>query len=87
MTREGIAVGNSGGWPTPSVYVQWKGTDVCLDFHCICGADEHVDGDFVYGIRCTACGRVYTMPDTLVLVEGEPASGIVVDVPQGASHD
>jgi hypothetical protein len=68
--------------------MQWKGTDVCLDFHCICGADEHVHGDFVYGIRCTACGRVYTMPDTLILREGELDNDIVVDVPQaGVDRD
>ena len=26
------------GQPNPRAYVQWKGTDVCMDFHCDCGA-------------------------------------------------
>lgn len=69
------------GWPLPSVFVQWKGTEVCLDFHCLCGKGGHFHGDFAYGLRCRFCQRVYTMPETLTLIEGEPANEIVQDVP------
>lgn len=46
----------------PYSFMQWKGTDVCMDFHCLCGAHHHVDGMFVYAIRCMPCGRLYEMP-------------------------
>ena len=33
----------------PYAYIQWKGTDVCLDVHCTCGAELlHYDGYFAY---------------------------------------
>ncbi len=57
---------------TPEVFLQWKGTDVCLDFRCACGEGGHFDGYFAYHLRCTNCGRVYTMPSTVVLSEVEP---------------
>lgn len=53
----------------PHVWVQWKGTDVCLDFVCECGAYDHIDGFFIYRILCVACGRVYSLPETLPLVQ------------------
>jgi hypothetical protein len=68
------------GWPVPSVFMQWKGTDLCADFHCTCGAHGHVHGDFVYGIRCSSCAAVFIMPHTLALALGEPDSDIVRDV-------
>ncbi len=36
----------AGGW------IQWKGTDVCIDLHCVCGNNGHVDGDFMYEVQC-----------------------------------
>jgi hypothetical protein len=45
-------------------YLQWKGTSACIDFRCRCGLDGHIDGDFVYFVRCPACNTLYTMPDT-----------------------
>lgn len=64
----------------PSLFIQWKGTDACLDFHCLCGKDGHYDGLFAYGLRCSHCKRVYTLPDTLTLVEGAPGNDIVQNV-------
>lgn len=55
----------------PNVFVQWKGTDVCLDFHCECGYDGHFDGLFCYGLRCGRCGKTWTMPHTFGLVANE----------------
>ena len=47
----------------PEVYVslQWKGTDACMDFRCKCGAHHHLDDEFIYGVKCLNCGRVYRM--------------------------
>jgi len=57
------------GDPATSVFVQWKGTDVCLDFHCVCGMHGHVEGRFAYYLHCTSCGRTFEMPHTFALVE------------------
>lgn len=53
----------------PTVYIQYKGTDICLDLHCECGAEDfgHFDGYFAYAIECHACGRKYDMPQTVRL--------------------
>ncbi len=42
-------------------FIQWKGTDVCIDLYCECGEHHHFDGEFLYGWKCLACGRCYTM--------------------------
>jgi hypothetical protein len=44
---------------TPHCWIQWKGTDVCCDFKCLCGYHGHFDGDFFYFTQCPACSRVY----------------------------
>jgi hypothetical protein len=43
----------------PYLWIQWKGTDVCCDIHCACGAHTHYDGEFFYFFRCPACGQVW----------------------------
>jgi hypothetical protein len=43
------------------MFIQWKGTNVCLDFWCPCGAGGHYDGDFAYHLMCPSCGQVYEM--------------------------
>jgi hypothetical protein len=43
-------------------FIQWKGTDVCMDFHCDCGAHCHFDGDFAYVVKCQHCGTAWEMP-------------------------
>ena len=48
-------------------FIQWKGTDVCLDFHCECGTHAHFDGDFAYVIVCPACGAEWEQPATIPL--------------------
>lgn len=72
-TPAGVPI--AGGWPVPSGHVQWKGTDVCLDFHCLCGAYGHVDDYFVYRVECGGCGRRYAVPDTLMLMPLERDPG------------
>jgi len=46
----------------PYAFIQWKGTDVCMDFHCECGEHNHFDGDFAYVVQCAACGQEWEMP-------------------------
>lgn len=55
----------------PSAWIQWKGTEVCMDIHCICGHLGHVDGEFAYHVQCTECGRVYFCNGHIQLIEME----------------
>ena len=43
----------------PHGWIQWKGTDVCIDIHCTCGESTHIDGDFMYHIQCPHCKQIY----------------------------
>jgi len=43
-------------------FVQWKGTDVCMDFNCECGDFGHLDTMFAYFVKCQSCGTVWEMP-------------------------
>lgn len=58
-------------WPQrgPHSWVQWKGSEVCMDVHCACGVHGHVDASFVYALKCLACGRVYFVNPYVELVE------------------
>jgi hypothetical protein len=47
--------------PLPSAFIQWKGTDVCMDCFCLCGRGFHVDAEFAYAVKCPHCGRTYEM--------------------------
>jgi hypothetical protein len=69
LTAEIIEAGFKGtdgatptGWVQPSAFIQWKGTDVCMDFHCECGAFCHFDGDFCYVVQCPHCNTKWEMP-------------------------
>ncbi len=43
----------------PHGWIQWKGTDVCMDIHCECGCLSHIDADFLYHVKCPECKQVY----------------------------
>jgi hypothetical protein len=43
------------------VFVQWKGTHVCIDFYCPCGEHGHFDGYFAYSVQCPSCGALYDL--------------------------
>lgn len=45
----------------PYSYIQWKGTNVCMDCYCLCGKQFHIDADFAYAVKCPHCGQVYEM--------------------------
>jgi len=55
-----------------SAYIQWKGTSVCMDVHCVCGAHGHIDDEFAYYYECSKCGRVFSVGSTVRLYELDP---------------
>ena len=55
-------------------FIQWKGTTVCMDFHCPCGSHGHIDAGFAYFIECGSCGRCFEL-------------GTAVDVREVAADD
>ena len=64
----------------PHGFIQWKGTDVCMDFYCKCGHLSHIDGDFAYFVKCPKCETVYMCNAHIELVEleQEPESCVIV---------
>jgi len=46
---------------SPHGWLQWKGTDACIDFHCKCGSHLHADNICMYFIRCGKCGQAYAL--------------------------
>lgn len=60
----------------PFGWIQWKGTAVCMDVHCLCGEFTHIDAEFCYHIKCKCCGRVYEVDGhvRLNLLDFEPES-------------
>lgn len=65
---------NAPDQPVPAARVQWKGTDVCFDFDCECGAFGHFDGYNAYFVKCGTCDKVYEMPYALPLQK--PRDGV-----------
>lgn len=68
-------VHRSGEYPVPVQrhmgrgWIQWKGTDVCCDVHCYCGALLHVDGEFAYVVECPHCKRQLWLDGHIEVVE------------------
>lgn len=65
-------------------FIQWKGTEVCMDIYCPCDPNEprHVDAAFAYFVRCDNCGAVYevgTQVKLRRLAEGEEPTGHPVE--------
>ena len=55
--------GDAHGW------IQWKGTDVCIDLHCKCGYHGHVDGEFFYYYKCPECQLLFAVGQNVKLIE------------------
>jgi hypothetical protein len=55
----------------PHAWIQWKGTDVCMDVYCKCGGGCHIDADFAYYVKCPICGTVYMCNGHIELIELE----------------
>lgn len=53
----------------PHGWIQWKGTNVCMDIHCPCGTRGHVDAEFFYHYKCSGCGKVYAVGQNVKLIE------------------
>ena len=60
-----VIKGNPHGW------IQFKGTDLCMDVYCKCGEHTHIDGDFLYFIKCGNCGTIYELNGHIELIERE----------------
>jgi len=72
------ATGDFDEKPLPNASIQWSGTDVCLDFRCSCGFQGHFDGEFAYHLLCSRCGKTWTLPHTVGLIEdGDESSAVV----------
>jgi hypothetical protein len=52
----------------PYGWIQWKGTDVCIDLHCECGHHGHFDGEFFYHFECPACHKRYAVGQNVKLI-------------------
>lgn len=60
----------------PHGWIQFKGTDICMDVHCKCGNITHVDGYFCYSVKCGKCGQIYFVNGHVEFIE--------IDEPQGS---
>lgn len=58
--------------PEAHVFLQYKGTDICMDFRCECGADCHFDGYFAHVVQCPHCQTKWEMPMILFPRKSEP---------------
>lgn len=59
----------------PYGWIQWKGTDVCMDVRCKCGRTGHVDADFAYHVKCSSCKTVYFVNPHIEFIELTPEEG------------
>ena len=48
-------------------FIQWKGTDACIDIYCDCGNQFHLDGEFLYETKCDQCNTKYELDSTIKL--------------------
>lgn len=53
----------------PHGWIQWKGTEACMDVYCKCGYHSHIDASFAYYIRCPKCSVVYMCNGHIELIE------------------
>lgn len=52
-----------------TAFIQWKGSNICIDVQCECGNDNHIDNDFVYFVKCERCQNVYALDSNIRLVK------------------
>ena len=67
---------------SPCGWIQWQGTDACIDFYCTCGAHMHADRDFLFHIKCSACDQVWEVGGHVKLypLDHEPENTITLVV-------
>jgi hypothetical protein len=69
-------------------FIQWKGTEVCMDFYCACGYHGHVDEGFAYYVQCYSCGALYETGTQVKFVRVEDTGGsTAVVVARGSWED
>ena len=56
----------------PHGWIQWKGTDVCMDVYCSCGHHGHFDGEFFYYYECPECHTKYAVGQIVKLIPLTP---------------
>lgn len=49
------------------MFIQWKGTEICMDFTCACGADYHIDEQFAYKLHCLACDTIWELGTQVIV--------------------
>jgi hypothetical protein len=62
-----MSVQNYNDHTPPYAFIQWKGTNVCMDVYCVCGAQMHIDADFAYYVLCPACEQYYETASFVIL--------------------
>lgn len=71
-----------------NTFIQWKGTAVCMDFTCECGACSHFDAEFLYFIKCPNCEKTFCMGTRVVAIEVLPEHApFMANVSDGAIHE
>lgn len=57
--------------------IQYKGSNLCSDFHCKCGKDIHFCGEYFHHVKCGHCKSVYYLCPTIMVIEleEEPSFG------------
>lgn len=53
----------------PHCWIQWKGTNVCMDMYCVCGYHSHIHASFAYTVQCPECKRVFSPNAYIELIE------------------
>ena len=66
----------------PHGWIQWKGTNVCMDIYCKCGLHSHIDADFAYHVKCPKCGTVYMCNAHIEFIELEQEPKYSVVIPE-----
>lgn len=54
-------------------FIQWKGTDICMDFYCECGHQNHYDGYFAYHVICAKCRQIYKLATSIKMEKVDSA--------------
>jgi len=69
LNAENAKTGNK----TKNNFIQWKGTDICMDFYCDCGFHNHYDGQFAYFVQCGGCKQIYKMAESIEMEKVDSA--------------
>jgi len=54
---------------TPSGWIDFSQSDVCVEFFCVCGATGHIDSKLPELVTCSDCDRHYFINGHIQLIE------------------